>query len=244
MKEFTCSYTTKDKIFIGGNTCSSDEIELIMDSNDKNYLVGFRIRVQEEQEHKAKMLAELKARRLCNLLTFKSNTITEYNAPTISCIEDNTVTIFNTISQTVSVYAGYDLNLNDDTLRSLIDCDMQINQHLYNYQNGLKAFQEKDFSIAIKEFFIIIENQNLYDIKKYRSLRHAVSHEKLNDPNTISELNKIGILIKKGDYLDTSNSNIEKILEQETRNLLNIVKPFVENELEKMSKVKFKNWKK
>lgn len=204
---------------------------MIIDTNDKNSITGFVIHIINDDQSDATMQAELQANRLCNLLTLKSNTIVECNQPSISSVEDNKITIFNTLSCGVSVYLGYDLNLNDQLTRSLIYHDSKTNQHLYNYHNGFKAFQERDFSIAIKELFMIVENQDFPDLKKYRALRNAVSHEKLDDMNTILELNKLGITIQKGGYLDTNSPPITKILEQEARNLLNFVKPFVGNEL-------------
>ncbi|MGI0087836.1 MAG: hypothetical protein ACREBI_07725 [Nitrosotalea sp.] len=217
---------------VGGNIENSDEIKILIDPNDKNSLIGFQIHMENDDKQVAEAIAELKARRLSNFLTIKSNMLVEYGKPSISAVEDNTVTIFNTLPTTsISVSAGYDLNLNDQTMRSTIDCDSQINQHLYYYHNGLKAFKERDFPIAIKEFFIIIENQNLSDIRKYRALRNAVSHEVLDEKNTISELNNLGIAIKKGDYLNTNDREIEAILEHEATNLMRITKQFVETEL-------------
>lgn len=235
MKRFTFSYSTTDKIFVGGNMENSDEITILIDPNDKNHLIGFQIHLENENKQVAESMAELKARRLSNFLTIKSNMIVEYGKPSISAVEGNTIMVFNNLSTSVSAFVGYDLHLNDQMMHSIINCDSQINQHLYYYQNGLKAFKERDFPIAIKEFFIIIENQNLPDIKKYRALRNAVSHEVLNKMNTISELNNIGIQIKPGNYLNTNNPEIEIILKREASTLMSIAKQFVENELQSMA---------
>lgn len=235
MKRFIFSYTTTDKILVGGTVENSDEINILIDPNDKNSLIGFQIHLEHEDKQVAESIAELKARRLANFLTMKSNMIVEYGKPSISAVDDNTIMTFNVISTTVSVFAGYDLHLNDQIMHSIIDYDSQINQHLYYYQNGFKAFKERDFSISIKEFFIIMENQNLLDIKKYRALRNAVSHEVLDDKKTISELNNIGISIKRGNYLNTNSPEIEKILEREAANLMSAAKQFVENELQSIT---------
>ncbi len=236
MKRFTFSYNTVNKVFVGGKMENSDEISVIADPNDKNCLIGFQIHLENNDKDNAEAVAELKARRLANFLTLKSNSVVEYGKPSISAVEGNTIIMgFNGLSASVSVFVGYDLILNDGITCSILDCDSQLNQHLYYYQNGFKAYKEMDYPIAIKEFFIIIENQNLPNIKRYKALRDAVSHEVLDNQNTISELNIIGIPIKQGDYLNTNNPQIQTILRNEAANLMNITKQFVEKELQIMS---------
>jgi hypothetical protein len=48
--------------------------------------------------------------------------------------------------------------------------------------NGNRAFYNKDYPQAIREFYLIFEYTGCLEEINYRNLRHAVSHAKIDSP--------------------------------------------------------------
>lgn len=103
---------------------------------------------------------------------------------------------------------------------------------LAHYQNGLKSLLDNDFSQAIKDFFLIIENTGIPEEIRYKSLRDTISHKQLTAPKTLDALRKeYGIDLKKGEYLNINDSAIQATLEIEAGKLRDITRNYINSSL-------------
>ena len=117
-------------------------------------------------------------------------------------------------------------------LYSLLNNYSKLYMQLGHAHNGHKAFIEKDYPQAIREYFLIFEKTGSPVDIKYRSLRHAVSHVRLDVPNTLNELiTNFGITLQTGQELDVNDPTIMEILYKHTRELRHSVGLYLQEQL-------------
>jgi hypothetical protein len=103
---------------------------------------------------------------------------------------------------------------------------------LAHAHNGQKAFFRKDYPQAIREYFLIFEHSGRPEATKYRNLRNAVSHVKLDSPLARDDLkNNFGIILQIGQELDVDNPTIKQILEKYSRELRRDVGFYLQEQL-------------
>lgn len=206
-----------EPVFIGGIVTSSDNIELVLNPKDNHYLMGFRITANDTSEATIDQLME-KANRLTDYIGFKTNTVVHHKRPRI--IKKKNGKTETTKGFTSDALIVKDIELDINKLSSLLSSDSIRNQHLAHYREGLESLLDNNFSEAIKDFFLIIENAKIPEEIRYKCLRDAVSHNKLDNQKTLDDLRKeFGINLKKGEYLNINNPDIQNILETEAKNL-------------------------
>lgn len=220
-------FELKEKIYIGGKMINDINIELVPD-DDKNYLKGFLIKLQDNNEQTIKNATEL-ANRFTNYLSIITRVPVSHKRPRIRKTRGEKST--TTISFTIDAVLVKKQDLDISKLSSFLNSDSRIHQHLNQAQNGLKALLDNNFSEAIRWFYMIIEKQPMADSQKYLPLRNAVSHEELDKDFTINGVATFGIRMRKGDHLNLNDPDIQNILEREATNLKNISLSSVENEL-------------
>lgn len=220
-----------ERVFIGGTITSSENIVLILAPDDKRYLTGFRITVEDTADETIKRAME-QARRLTNFIGFQTNTVVRHKRPKISKKKNGKTEHTKTFSANALLIKIIELNLTK--LSSLLDRDSPLNQGLAHAQNGLKALLDYNFSQAIREFFLVIEHTNIPEKEKYKYLRHAVSHIQLVSNTTLDAFrNEFRIDLNKGEYLNINDPDIQDLLKTEARKLGEIVRNYINGEIKK-----------
>lgn len=91
---------------------------------------------------------------------------------------------------------------------------------LAHFTAAQKAIDQQNWSEAIRELYLTIEDSNIPEKGKYRHLRNAVSHTKIDNPNSPSILkNEFGIDLPRGSSLDILDPVIMGKLEKATKEL-------------------------
>jgi hypothetical protein len=114
----------------------------------------------------------------------------------------------------------------------------KLYMQLAHAHNGHRAFHNKDYPQAIREFFLIFEKTGCIEDIKYRNLRHAVSHIRIDDQRAVDDLKyNFGITMRTGEELDVNKPEIKEILYKHTREFRHSVGLYLQeqlkNELEK-----------
>lgn len=98
--------------------------------------------------------------------------------------------------------------------------------------NGNRAIHNKDYTQAIREYFLIVEYTGHPMATKYRNLRHAVSHVRLNKKAAIKDLQlnfKLPIKWKK--ELDVNDPKVKKILQRHAAEFKKDASLYLNNQL-------------
>jgi hypothetical protein len=110
----------------------------------------------------------------------------------------------------------------------------KLNLNLAQAHNGQRAFFNKDFPQAIREFYLIFEDTGRLEEMKYKNLRHAVSHIKLCSEDAVRDLRcNFHIPIQRGDDIDLNDAMIKKILGEEAGKLRNSAGFYLNRQLKK-----------
>lgn len=221
------------KVHPGVTITDSEDIKFIWDKEDKSAVTEFQITIKESTEEKITDARERTAPRLTNILgSITGNEIT-YKPPVIKIIRNGqTFTrVGNTIRsgwlRPISIE-----NIDISKLSSLLTKYSKLYMQLGHAHNGHRAFLNKDYPQAIREYFLIFEYTGCTEEIKYRNLRHAVSHAKLDSQNAIDDLNNnFGIPLQKGQELDVNDRKIEEILYTHTRELRRSVGLYLQEQL-------------
>jgi len=149
-----------DPVDIPGLKENGNDIELHFDTIEKNKLMAFVIWVSGS-DLQDNTVAYEKAYRLTNLLTLKTGKFVFHKRPR-EFVNDTIGQVLKSIGQTCIKNSLVNLIISDSAIQSLLDNDSLLNQQLAHFCNGIKAFDELNFSEAVKEFhqfrIICVEN--------------------------------------------------------------------------------------
>jgi hypothetical protein len=221
------------KVYPGVTIIDSENIKLIWDEEDKSAVIGFQITIKESTEQKITDATEQTAPRLTNILGSITGDAITYKPPVIKIIRNGQT--FTRVSKTfrsrwlrsISIE-----NIDISKLSSLLNNYSKLYMQLGHAHNGHRAFLNKDYTQAIREFFFIFEKTGSPEDIKYRSLRHAVSHVRLDDLKTLNELKtNFGIIMQPGQELDVNNPEIKEILYKHTREFRHSVGLYMQEQL-------------
>ncbi|MGI0060233.1 MAG: hypothetical protein ACREBJ_10750, partial [Nitrosotalea sp.] len=134
------------------------------------------------------------------------------------------------------------LDMTGKEINDLLKSDSRENQQLAHFANGQRALRDGNYGDAIKEFYQVVEYEELQHLEKYKYLRHGVSHAELSPlRNTIGKLkNEFGIacienpnspLNPKGQYVDITSPEVQDILEKEANFLREEVIRFIDGKV-------------
>lgn len=224
----TFYFELKEKLYLGGALINGNNIELVADEENKDYLKAFIISVPDFSEKTANNAFET-ANRLTNYLSFLTGVTVEHKRPIITEIKPDKST--RTISFTMDAILAKIQDLDLSSISDFLNKDDRIHQHLYQFKEGIAAIKNNDFAQAIRWLYMIIENNGSADSDKYKPLRNVISHEELDKDYTIAGVKIFGINLNIGDHLNFNDPEIQKILKKESINLLSIVRPIVEKEI-------------
>jgi hypothetical protein len=222
------------KVYTDVKIIDSKDIKMIWDKTEINTLNGFEITVQKSTGKKLAKVQEQTAPRLTNILSSITGTEISYKEPPV-------ITIIRNGSRSQTVTATLSLrNLKPTSLErielsnisSLLTKYSKLYMQLGHAHNGNRAFFNKDYPQAIREFFLIFEYTGCIEEIKYRNLRNAVSHVRLDKPKAISDLkNNFRIKMKSGEELDVNKPRIKATLYKHTRKFRDSVGLYLQEQL-------------
>jgi hypothetical protein len=221
------------KVYPGVKITDSKDIKMIWDEVEKEALTGFEITIKDSTEEKIIDAREQTAPRLTNILGSRTGNEITYKPPVIKFIRNGVTTTFVSSKMRLKWMRPISLESIDiPKLSSLLNNYSRLYMQLAHTHNGHKAFINKDYPQAIREFFLVFEYTGCIEEIKYRNLRHAVSHAKLDSQNAVDDLNNnFGIPLQKGQELDVNDSKIREILYKHTRELRDSVGLYIQEQL-------------
>jgi len=214
-----------DSVNISGVKQNSSRFELVFDEKNSDMLKGFRINGIDLGNEDQLIKAFQQAYRFTSLISLRTGMHIFHKRP--QKIQNGRLTGGISFSIDAILTKLVNLNMNDKDLFELLDSDSKENQQLAHYTAGQRALEDANFSSAIREFYHVIENENLNNLTKYKYLRDGLSHDELTSTTTIQELqnqfnipcieNPKSALNPKGKYVDITNPTIQNILEKEAK---------------------------
>jgi len=210
-----------DPVAVPGTFTNANDIKLEFDSQHNNMLKAFTIKTKDTSDKEA-IYALHRASRLTNYLTYKTGLFVYHKQGR---------RVINGVIESTYVGGGIDaivtslnnLDLTNQNLYNLISNPSKENQQLAHFASGQKASDDKNYDEAIREFFLVIENSGITDETKYKPLRDAVSHVRLDNTSTVLNLNtNFNLNVSVGGYLDITDPQVDDILRIETRKIREI----------------------
>jgi hypothetical protein len=223
------------KVYPGVTITDSENINMTWDEKEKGALTGFQITIKDFTAEKIADAKEQTAPRLANILGSISGEPVSYKPPKIKYIRNGKVTygVGNTVTarwcRPISIQ-----NIDISKVSSLLNDYSKLYMQLGHAHNGHRAFLNKDYPQAIREYFLIFEYSGRPEETKYRNLRHAVSHAKLDNSLARDDLkNNFGIILQIEEELDVNDPKIKEILYEHTRQFRHSVGLYLQEELKK-----------
>lgn len=154
------------------------------EENGKKKLIGFIISTKDSTFNKAEEIAEMKARRLTNYISFiQGRHFSFFLKNHWSDVKDGKRSFGVYFRTTGEIIRTIDIDLSSRSLSSLLKRDSKFNQQLAHYNRGLKASADSDPITMFKEFYQIFDEKLLEkENEEYKLLRDLISHPKLNNP--------------------------------------------------------------
>lgn len=216
-----------EPVSVSGIKQSSTNFELVFDSENTNMLKGFRIHGVDSEDNDQITKAFQQAYRFTSFISLKTGTYVFHKRP--QKIQNGQLS--GTISFSVGTVLTklVNLNMTDNELTALLDNDSKDNQQLAHFAAGQRALEDATFSTAIKEFYHVIERENITHLEKYKYLRDGLSHDEITYHSTLQNIqnefditcveNPASILNPKGKYIDITSRVVQNILEREAKYL-------------------------
>ena len=218
-----------EPVWFPNNIINSSKIEIQRDSSDSNKISAFVIHTDGTEEQNIDAIKT--ALRIVNYLSLKTGLFIHHKHPKI--LVDGKIQPESRGTGIGTCLTNlHDLDFQNQNFVDLISNDSKNNQLMAHFAAGQRALDDNIYDQAIREFFIVIENNGSVEEAKYKPLRHAVSHDKLDDSIAVQNLNQdFGITMQVGSYLDITDPEVQGILKEEAKNLRQIAIQFVEIEI-------------
>jgi hypothetical protein len=185
-----------DPVHVPGAITRSDEITFFHDT-DPNTITGFAIKVVNPDEAKVKNATQL-GNRTVNYLSARTGVAVRSKRPKIEKQVGNTPQITTTNAPNQQ---GFDLDASK--LLSLFSGNDLLNKKAESYQSGMAALEDNDLVGAVQRFYQVIETSGPPEAGKYKPLRVACSHDKVDDGKAVNALiNDFGIRCKIHEPVD------------------------------------------
>lgn len=224
-----------EKVHPGVTITDSDEIKMIWDEEDNSAAIGFQITIKESTEEKRTDAIEQTAPRLTNILGSITGIPITCKPPVIKIIRNGQT--FTRTSKTVRSHWLSPIsieNIDISKLSSLLNSYSRLYMQLGHAHNGHRAFLDKDYPQAIREYFLIFEKTGRAEEFKYRNLRHAVSHNIISSEDAVRDLRgHFSICIQRNNYIDLNDREIRKRLGDVARKLRNDIGHYIQEEFRK-----------
>jgi hypothetical protein len=196
-------------------------------------VTGFEITIKPSNEEKITNAKEQTGPSLANILSGVTGFQITYKPPQVKIIKNGqTFTRVGTSLTSGWIREISIKHVDLSKLSSLLQSHSKLCMQLAHAHNGHRAFLNKDYPQAIREYFLIFEETGRNEETWYRSLRNAVSHVQLDKHNTLNELQtNFGITLQKGQGLDVDNPQIKQILYEKIRQFQREVGLYLQDQL-------------
>lgn len=174
-----------------GRVTDSEEFKALkVIHGEKTWITGFIMLVKNSTFDNAIHTAQLKARRLTNLLVSENRS---YCYPIIKSASSTDGKIEREVNSVASPIrdSKVDLDFTYKVLRSRLNRDSRINQQMAHFARGVRASEEDDPVNMIKEFFQVFNEENMHPrIKRYKPIRDLLNHPRITSKKTRELLNQ------------------------------------------------------
>lgn len=224
---------TPDAYLVGKLTPVPD-IEFISDGkNDMEKLIGFVIQIKDSTFTKAREISDVKATRLTNYISLSQNRT--FSASIKNHWPDvrdggKALGVYSTV--TADIIISTDIKFSSENVSLLLNEDSLFNQQIAHYCRGLKAYEDNDAIIMLKEFYQVFEEKWIKrENPHFKLIRDLLSHITVNNEdirNIKSKYPKFDFNPEPGEfYLDlTLNNNIVE-LRKIANELMNIASKYL-----------------
>jgi hypothetical protein len=163
---------------------------ITIQKNGKEFLTGISFVIPTQDTNQAESLGRSKARLLCNLISYKckKGTIPIYKSYRLRYSDGSSPS--GTVMQ-FKVWKDNDLELSGEEIRRF---EKDPNQSMYQHflQSFIALLKSDNHATVIKELYQILEDRNLHppNLRKYRYLRHALSHGDPIEEKTLKNIKR------------------------------------------------------
>lgn len=217
-------------------TIENFEIEIGTGKAEQKSITGFNINVENATETIAKETASKKAQIFTDLLSITSGTASMPRRDGTSRLnESGRHTVSRTFTFMYNIRNNADLDISQSRLNEILENrDTELSQKMRYVNRAIDAIANRNPASAIKELFLVCDEDPQGSLAKYKSLRNALSHEPVY-PNDIQNIQRdFGTnyfeftLEGRFDYI--SNQNLEN-LTTEANSFLKQVRENIKNRI-------------
>jgi hypothetical protein len=174
---------------------SGIHLETKRNKDNTTSIQGFKVRVESFTEEEALDTAKIKAKRLVDILAVLSGGHLSYFLRDHSIQSPGGRTrVTSTIRSAYDIISPQPLDLRRRNVARLITTlkpkgkDRRLSDRIGYANNGLEAYRNELYGVMIKEFYLAIADKPR--ARKYKPLRHALSHHERLEPWTRKKLEK------------------------------------------------------
>jgi hypothetical protein len=223
-----------EPLYVGPVQKGTQDFEIIADSSDSNYIVGFRITIPDDDLQMK--VAEEKAVNFVNYLSIKTRNNINCKRPNIIRIVRGKpfVTSWGTMQAVPKLHA-FDLDISRLS-GILAPSEPMLTKRLSSAKRAQAALIDHDWEEAFRLYYQVIEGSGGVHEKEFKPLRNAVSHAKLDDIATTSVLqNKFGMKVQAGEPVNFNDPDNLRHLEFHTYLLKAHADTYLNAELAKLN---------
>jgi hypothetical protein len=168
----TLEFEFDEKVYPGVTITDTENIEMIWDQKEKSALKGFQITIRDFNDEKIADAREQTAPRLANIIGSISGDPISYKPPKITYNRNGKITYAGSKTTRVRWQRPISIqNIDISKVSSLLTDYSKLYMQLGHAHNGHRAFLNKDYPQAIREYFLIFEKSGCPEDIRYRSLR-------------------------------------------------------------------------
>jgi hypothetical protein len=211
----------------------AEGVRFIWNERDPTATTGFEITVNQPNDESIAHAEEQIALSLANILSSVTGTPINYGPPEVTFFRNGRP--FHRVRAEFTARWNRPITITHidlARLASLLHTHSKLYLQFAHAHNGQKAFFRRDYPQAIREYFLIFENSDRQEETRYRNLRNAVSHVRLDSKPARDDLrNNFGIDLQIGQELDVDNPQIREILLNHTRRFRDDVGDYLQEQL-------------
>lgn len=218
----------------------SEEIKFTPSDDDPQKVSGLLVKIIDSNPQKIED-AYKKIRNILNYISVKLGRQVDHLRPEEFIVKDGKITRSKSFTFDSVLVKKFNLDLNDSKIQELItNKDPILNQQVADYVSGIKAHDDKNYRDAIRNFWLVLENENVSLDKDYKSLRHGLSHTeiypKVKEQIEIDFGLKLQLKVdstkeQKGYFIDTNDATNREILKQEANYLRELANKIIQGKI-------------
>lgn len=213
------SFKLVEPIEVCGEIQESKNIRIVRSKENEKIICEFRVKIYDYNEKKSEDAIQ-QIKRLLNWMSWKMGRKIDHRREIIVIRNDE----HEKLQEKVLPAAEFNLDLNSTEMASILkNEDQKLTQKLAVGANGIKSYEERNYTNAIRDFYLVIQESKGKLDEKHRALRNGLSHFTVSRDN-IEALEKcfglkLGGNLETHKYIDMNDySNIE-ILNNQARDL-------------------------